>query len=184
MFDYLLIPLFVILFLIAIFDIKTATIPHTLTIALFLMGILYCIFDKNFDAKLTLVAFFAILISQIIFFCTLGEDAIGGGDVKILSISMLFLHSALDLYYYCFTLSVVSVLAVLISKVHKQTHVRFGPYMAISLLVGVFWNVGFIYSINLVLLMVFLLSVISTFLKYVKKESITDVYKDYKAEDD
>lgn len=122
------------LFGVAIFDVETATIPHTLTILFLILGICYCCMSKDFKAYFTLPIVGAIFILQVILFFVFGENAIGGGDVKILSISALFLHTFNDVGNYCVFLCLYTLFAYLIAKYKKETHVKFGPYMSLTLI--------------------------------------------------
>ncbi len=134
--QFIIILTIVALFLISIWDDLTATIPHTLTIILLGLGIASCIIDNNFSFGLTGTIFGIILVSQILMFFLFGEDAIGGGDVKILSISMLFLHTTTEILIYSLALAFVSALGYAKAKVKNESHLRFGPYMALSLMIA------------------------------------------------
>ncbi len=154
-------PLMTLIMLaISIFDIETATIPHTLTILLLILGIVFCIFDKDTNYFLTFLAFGCMFLFQFLLFCIYGENAIGGGDVKILSISMLFLHNASYLMNYCLFLSAFSIFGYIVVKTKKETHLRYGPYMALSLITTIMFmsNVGIceimIYDLLLISIMI------------------------------
>lgn len=123
-----------ILFGISIFDVETSTIPHTLTIALFILSICYCCISENFSSLLTISLFIGVFVLQVILFFIFGENAIGGGDVKILSISMLFLHTYNDIMFYCVFLCLFTFIGFVVAKTNKETHIKYGPYMALSLI--------------------------------------------------
>lgn len=135
-----------ILFAISIFDIETATIPHTLTILFLILGITYCFVDKGYNVWLPIGIFLGIFGLQFLLFCIYGENSIGGGDVKILSISALFLHSTEDVLNYCLLLMFFTLIGYVITKVKNQTHLRYGPYMALSIIGTLFININFSYG--------------------------------------
>ena len=127
-----------VLFGIAIFDLETSTIPHTLTILLLALGIIYCCINKDFKAYFTLPLVAVIFILHFVLFIIFGENAIGGGDVKILSISALFLHTFNYIGNYCVYLCLYTLIAFIVAKSKKDTHIKFGPYMALALISTLF----------------------------------------------
>lgn len=156
--ELLLIIIILTLFAISIFDIETATIPHTLTILFLILGIVYCVIDKNYNIWLPIGLFGGIFIFQFLLFCIYGENAIGGGDVKILSISALFLHQLDDVANYCILLMFFTLIGYVITKVKKETHLRYGPYMALSIIGAL------LLTVNCNLTELFMFSSIFTFL--------------------
>lgn len=124
----------ILMFFVAIFDIETATIPHTVTILLLALGIVSCFIDKNIDLWLCIGTTCAVFALLFITFIALGDSAIGGGDVKIMTISMLFLHNVNNNYCYIMFLGFFSLFGVIYAKISKEKTVKYGPYMAISLI--------------------------------------------------
>lgn len=129
----LLIIITLIMLLIAGIDVKKGEIPNTLSIFLLICGIVGCFLNAEKNVLFGVTAAICVFFSQAILFYICGEDAIGGGDVKILSISFLYLYSYSEMMIYLLILSVVSIFGYVLTKMQKKSHVRFGPYMGISL---------------------------------------------------
>lgn len=125
------IALFILLILIAIWDYETEEIPHTLTIATLIMGIIsLIIFADNWVIPLIL-GVLTFSIYAILFFVT---NKIGGGDVKILAISFLLLHSNDMILTYCITFVASLMVGVLITSATNKKSTRLGPYMSYGLI--------------------------------------------------
>lgn len=120
----------IILLLIAVIDYETEEIPHTLTIALLVCGIISIILNReNFMLPLiSSLGFFAFLV--LMFF--IGN--IGGGDVKILCITCLFLYTLEIMLFYLIIFSIVLFFGIVKSILKGEKSLRLGPYMAIPLI--------------------------------------------------
>lgn len=138
------------LIVVAVFDDLTATIPHTITIVLLILGILSCIFDKTTDYALTItlsVVIFAIMLTMFFF---LKEGSIGGGDVKIITITFLFLHSFNVVMQYCILFLFWNVFAYFFTKIIlKEKKCRLGRYLSLSLLGAIMPNIMSIILVSL-----------------------------------
>ena len=171
---YFMIPVFIILFLIAIWDIRTETIPHTLTILLLIFGIINMIIYSN-DFRLPLfMALGTFLFYAILFFVS---SKIGGGDVKILSISLLFINDINNLLIYCVCFFIAMMIGVLVTLYKNNKSLRLGPYMSISLIASIVYT-NFTQIISMIFLivitMILILYSINLFLYYRK-----DIYEKY-----
>lgn len=123
--------LIILLTLIAIWDYQTEEIPHTLTIATLIMGIISLIFfaDKWY---IPLILGLIIFIGYaIMFFIT---DKIGGGDVKILAISFLLLHDLDMILTYCIIFTICLMYGCLLTLAKNKKSLRLGPYMSFGLI--------------------------------------------------
>lgn len=131
---FIVILLFINLLFISITDIEKAEIWHSNTIILLILGVLYGFYDKQTNWFFLLSLFLTIFITQFIFFIIFGENAIGGGDVKIISISILFLHNFQDIIVYSISLFILSIIGIIYCKLKKESHLRYGPYLSLALL--------------------------------------------------
>ena len=134
--EYTVIIILTLLLLIvaSVSDDLTATIPHTVMLGLFGLGITGVFIDYNCEKGLTLLLFgmtFAILITL---FVILGEDAIGGADIKVMTISILFLHNSSDILTYFIAFGLFSIIAYIKLKIEKKKYCRYGKYMSLGLL--------------------------------------------------
>lgn len=122
-----------LIFLISIIDHKFGIIPHTLTVAYGILGIVYCILDNNFKFWFTLLLIIVIFIPQLLLFSLSKAESIGGGDVKILTLSMLFLHTYKSFVIYCTLLIAASIIGLILFS--KKGCLRYGPYITIPVII-------------------------------------------------
>lgn len=148
----------IILLLIAIIDYETEEIPHTLTILLLICGIISVIVNRdNFILPLCASGGTFLLLTLMFFF-----GNIGGGDVKILSISCLFIYTLEYMVYYLMLFGFVLTFGLIKTYLQKKKSLRLGPYMAIPLILtfNVILNNSFIFeeilSIFLITIVIFI----------------------------
>ena len=115
--------LFFLFLLIAIIDYATSEIPDALNIALGILGIIFYIINIKTNWWLPLVLNIGSFILFFIFFLLTGELAIGGGDMKMIIVSMLFINSFKMLYYYLVFFAFVSLIGIVITCIKKQRSV-------------------------------------------------------------
>ena len=154
---YFMIPVFIILFLMAIWDVRTETIPHTLTILLLIFGLINTfVFAKDFKLPL-FTAIGTFIIYAILFFIT---DKIGEADVKILAISMLFINDINALLIYCIIFASAMMTGVIITLLKNKKSLRLGPYMSLGVMLTIIYTnfttnlqtLGLVLAINIILL--------------------------------
>jgi len=134
---YIIVALSILSFIIiGVFDDLTATIPHTITIILMLLGLSSIFIDQSPDKVwwLPLTIASIIFVIQVLLFVIMGENAIGGGDIKILTICCFFVHSIDKLYTWAIYFSIATVLALVVSKTHKDNVVRMGKFICLPII--------------------------------------------------
>lgn len=171
---YFMIPVFIILFLISIWDIRTETIPHTLTILLLIFGIINTfVYAENcwlpLGMALGTFCFYALL-----FFLT---DKIGGGDVKILAISLLFVNNLNMLLAYCIVFASSMMIGTLVTLFKNKRSLRLGPYMSIALAITIIYScfTQKIEMIAFITIMVIITLYLINLIFYFRK----DIYEEY-----
>lgn len=136
---FFLIFLIIVLLLISISDYAKEEIPNSLNLGLGILGITYIII--NFDVKtfwVPITISIATFILFFLFFMITGEALIGGGDMKMICISMLFLTSFKALFHWSIYLSIFLLIGVVITYIKGQKAVRCGPYFSLALLFTLF----------------------------------------------
>lgn len=165
---------------IALFDIETATIPHTLTLALLVCGIVSCFADKDITIAVPLVTFFSLFGFLFLLFCIIGENAIGGGDVKIMSISMLFLHQLDEIIIYCVFLFILSLIGAVIARINKEKSIKYGPYMSLALVGTICFKIteGYSNAISIITSLGFLIILLDA-LWFTERKMIKNVEENF-----
>lgn len=127
--------LFLVLLLISIKDYATSEIPNVLNIALGVLGLVYYFINIKTNWWLPLVLVFGSFVFFFVFFLITGELAIGGGDMKMVIVSMLFVNNLMSLMDYLYLFCLFIVLGVIITYAKGEgKYVRCGPYLGLSLL--------------------------------------------------
>lgn len=126
----LLILVAIVLFLMAIIDFEYEEIPHTLTIILLALGI----YNIAINAEVWYMPLIYALVSFILFFVLYIFSNIGGGDVKVLAISMLFLNDINYLAVYCVLFSIAVFSGMIFMFINHKKSLRLAPYMSAGLL--------------------------------------------------
>ena len=85
--------LFLVLLLISIRDYATSEIPNALNIVLGVLGLVYYFINIKTNWWIPLVLAFGTFLLFFVFFLITGELAIGGGDMKMIIVSMLFINN-------------------------------------------------------------------------------------------
>lgn len=126
------------LLLIAIVDYATSEIPNILNALLGLLGVVYYFCNIRVNWWLPLVLSISSFIFFFVFFLLTKELAIGGGDMKMIIVSMLFVNSFTNLYYYLIFFSIFALVGVILTLAKKQKGVRCGPYLGLALIFMLF----------------------------------------------
>lgn len=137
---YIFIPMLIILFLMSWFDLKSRIIPHTLTIMLLILGIINGCIDENFKLfNWVLFGVFSIIfIFTFYIFDKIGKP-IGGGDIKLICISFLFLSFTSQYMTYFIMLCIFNLWSIFVGfclkgkDVFKDT-IKYGPYLSLALI--------------------------------------------------
>ena len=137
---YIFIPLCIILFFMSWSDLKTKTIPHSLTIGLLILGLINAFINPYFKTFNWVIfgVFSVIFILTFYLFDKIGKP-IGGGDIKLICISFLFLTYISQYMTYFIALCVFNILAIIIGfsikgKEFYNSTIKYGPYLSLSLI--------------------------------------------------
>ena len=142
----IIVLLFSLTMLVIIFcDFETFIIPDTCHIIVIILAILAMVFEFTsvlwgiLGGVIFFISFY--VIAWIAIKKTGNEDALGGGDIKMMGACGLFLGAArclLGLLIGSFLGLLISGIIILIKK--KREGVAFGPYLAIGMMVAAFYG--------------------------------------------
>lgn len=162
MLEIVLLSLFsIVCLLISISDEIKSVIPNCLNLGLLGIALTYYFTHLNDNWYVPLFLSFGTLLFFFIIFVFTKEGAIGGGDMKMISISLLTISSLEKLYNYILWLSVFTLLGYLIAVfIKKKRYVRCGPYFSLALVSTLFFNqleiLGILYySLGLLIIILF-----------------------------
>ena len=137
----LLILFSIICLLISINDETKSVIPNCLNLGLLGVALLYYFTHLNDNWYIPLLLSAGVFILFFVIFLFTKEGAIGGGDMKMISISLLTISSFEMLYNYVLWFSVFTLLGYLITVfIKKKKHVRCGSYFSLTLISTLFFN--------------------------------------------
>ncbi len=127
--------LFLVLLLISIRDYATSEIPNALNIVLGVLGLVYYFINIKTNWWIPLVLAFGTFLLFFVFFLITGELAIGGGDMKMIIVSMLFINNFILIVEYMLWFCLFILIGIVVSYANGNgKYVRCGPYLGLSLL--------------------------------------------------
>lgn len=142
-FNTILVDVFIVICMIMIItDLETYTIPDSTQLALLFTSLIF-IFYNNFDPLYSV--FSAIIYFLLIFICGLiveywkKKDAIGGGDIKLITICGLVLGISLLPLFFLFSGLFGLIFGLIWQKVKKNEYFPFGPALVASFLFLIFY---------------------------------------------
>lgn len=178
---YIFIPMTIILFLMSWSDLKSKIIPHSLTIALLILGIINACIDENFKMFNWILfgVFSIIFVITFYIFDKIGKP-IGGGDIKLICISFLFLTHTSQYMTYFIMLCIFNFWSMIVGftfkgKVFFKSVIKYGPYLSLALIsTSVLY---FIVNIHICIFIILLFTLIFLILEfyYHIKEVLIDV---------
>ena len=143
----IIVGLFSLTMLIIVFtDFETFIIPDTCHVIVIILGILALVFKFTsvlwglLGGVIFFVSFY--VIAWIAIKKTGNEDALGGGDIKMMGVCGLFLGASrclLGLLIGSFGGLLIEGILIL-TKIKKNKGVAFGPYLAIGMMVAAFYG--------------------------------------------
>jgi leader peptidase (prepilin peptidase)/N-methyltransferase len=141
--DYILMVAFVImLILVTIVDIKRMEIPNKFIIAIGVIAIVAMFFQDNLAFTNRLIGFFCISLPLLII-SIIVPGAFGGGDIKLMAVSGLYLGVWLTLLSFVIGAIVGSIYGVwllFVKKKGKKEHFAFGPFLCIGMVIALFFG--------------------------------------------
>ncbi|KIR02672.1 Leader peptidase (Prepilin peptidase) [Lachnospiraceae bacterium TWA4] len=121
---------------VAIVDFKTMTIPNVFVGIAFIFGLL----SPQPTVTEKLIGVFIISVPMILLNLLVGE-AFGGGDIKFMAASGLFLGWKLELTTFFIAVLVGGVYAIyLIICKKEEKYIAFGPYLCVGMMVSLLWG--------------------------------------------
>lgn len=162
---FIYIPVLITLILMSISDLVKREIPHTLTLILLSLGIINGITNEQFVLFNWLV-FIVISVFLVFSFYLLDKmnKPIGGGDIKMICISMLFLSTTQEYFTYLIAMLCFNFLCVIISLLQNETSgIKYGPYLSLALITPM--TLFFIVDINICISLIASLTVFFLFLQ-------------------
>lgn len=136
-FSYIII---VLLLWVSLMDIKYMIIPDILNIILALIGIGMAICNVNFIVDKVLGALIGFTIFMLIAILT---NAMGGGDIKLMSaLGLIFgVKGILFITIFSFVLgAIVSILLLSFKIKNKKDKIPFGPFISLSAILYIFYG--------------------------------------------
>ncbi len=142
-FNTILVDVFIVICMIMIItDLETYTIPDSTQLALLFTSLIF-IFYNNFDPLYSV--FSAIIYFLLIFICGLiveywkKKDAIGGGDIKLITICGLVLGISLLPLFFLFSGLFGLIFGLIWKIIKKNEYFPFGPALVASFLFLIFY---------------------------------------------
>jgi len=132
----------VICFTMFVTDLETYTIPDSLQISLLILVLLF-IFNNNFDIFYSVLSgffyFFIIYLTAFIVSKYKKKDALGGGDVKFITIAGLIL-GLYNITIFLFLAGLFGIIFGLVwKKIKKNEYFPFAPALIVSFLSLIFY---------------------------------------------
>lgn len=128
---------------ISITDSAVSDIPNWLSLGLLGVSLIY--YFTHLSSKtwyFPLVASFGLLIICFIIFVLSGEAGIGGGDMKMLIISLLCMNSSSIAFNYLLWYSGYTLCGYIITRfIKNKRYMSCGPYYSLALISALFSNI-------------------------------------------
>lgn len=163
--------LILILLAISTFDYSTSIIPNGLSLGLLGVGLVYYFANLNSMWYLPLISSIGLFLLFFLLFLITGENAIGGGDMKVICISLLMLNSFELIYEYLLYMSVFTMIGMVIAKIKKEKTVRVGPYLSLAIIFAI---APMVFSDKISFAVIFMLVVITYNAMFFWKERYYD----------
>ena len=113
-------------------DLFSRKLYNTNNLILLIVGILNLIVKpESWIIALTMFLLITLVLLGMFFFGK--EGTIGGGDVKMMAISMLFLNSEQMIFNYLILLSLFSLIGIITIRIRKEKLMKYGLVMAPAL---------------------------------------------------
>lgn len=133
-----------IIITISIIDLKYKIIPGSLNIALATIAVIFIIYDSSTLSDRLLGA----LTGFVLFFAiALVTNAMGGGDIKLITtLGLVFgFKGILFIVFFSFIIGAVTSVALLITKIKtRKDEIPFGPFISAAALLYIFYGVEII----------------------------------------
>lgn len=130
---------FVILFLVALTDIRTMEIPNTYIIAILILGVISLAFSGGHSAADRLIGMVCVSFPMTMI-AILIPGAFGGGDIKLMGACGLLLGwklSLLSLFLAIMTGGSYGVYLLLSGRKGRKDHFAFGPFLCAGMAASV-----------------------------------------------
>ncbi len=128
------------LLIISVIDARTKEIPLQTTIFIFFLGLTRFMINIG-DWKNHLFGFIGVAGVLLIFFFLSGGSAIGGGDVKLMAGSGLFLGLYPTIFAFFLGCIVASIIHIIRMRFYGASReLALGPYLAIGITVSFLWG--------------------------------------------
>ena len=124
----------------SVIDFRTLEIPPGINVFILVIGIIHVLF--NFQGILNYgLGFFCVSAGLFILYQLTGGRGIGGGDIKLMAVSGLFLGVIGNILAFILACILGSILHILRMKITKVNHVlAFGPYLAMGIMISLLWG--------------------------------------------
>jgi|LSQX01.2.fsa_nt_gb leader peptidase (prepilin peptidase)/N-methyltransferase len=129
-----------ILITVSVIDLKHKIIPDSLNIIIAAIGVLFTLYDSSVLTDRALGA----LIGFILFFAiALVTDAMGGGDIKLITgLGAIFgVEGVLFILFFSFVSGAVISVILLVTKIKdRKDEIPFGPFISAATLIHILWR--------------------------------------------
>ncbi|MGP1612384.1 MAG: prepilin peptidase [Catonella sp.] len=128
------------LIMLSVIDWITYEIPPRINFFIFLIGVLKIVTDFTNLVDYVL-GFFSISLLLILVYLVTKGRAIGGGDIKLMAVSGLFLgfgKVVLAFFLGCVFASIIHSIRMKLNK--SENILALGPYLSAGILVSLFWG--------------------------------------------
>ena len=125
----------IMLSLVTIIDMKYNVIPNSITAIILIFGVLFNLLNNEISSSSMLIGFFVISL-PLFFIAIILKDSMGGGDIKLMAVSGVFLgwqNIILAFLIGSLVGSLVSIILILLRKINKNEMIPYGPFLAMGI---------------------------------------------------
>lgn len=125
----------IMLSLVTIIDMKYNVIPNSITAIILIFGVLFNLLNNEISSSSMLIGFFVISL-PLFFIAIILKDSMGGGDIKLMAVSGVFLgwqNIILAFLIGSLVGSLVSIILILLRKINKNEMIPYVPFLAMGI---------------------------------------------------
>lgn len=124
----------------SVIDVRTLEIPVGINLFLLVLGMLHVMVNIHEILDYGL-GFLSVSLGLFVLYQASKGKGIGGGDIKLMAVSGLFLGIKGNVLAFILACILGSVLHILRMKITKADHVlAFGPYLALGIMISLLWG--------------------------------------------
>ncbi|NLY44100.1 MAG: prepilin peptidase [Clostridiaceae bacterium] len=134
------------LIVISFIDFAHSIIPDRIIVVLLIAGIIYSFFNNSITILEAVIGFFAASVPLLII-AVLSGGNMGGGDIKLMAVSGLFLGWKLILLSLilgsCIG-SVIGIILIVLKKIKLKQRIPYGPFLSAGIFISIIYGQDFL----------------------------------------